>query len=166
MPYYVKLTYDDDTSFPLECPYCHKRNADRFRKISIKERISLFKKMESNHRTIQLPICEECQGKARLYTFFAIIMYCLIVGLIIALFVAEPLQGISWIDRSQYFGVGLLTFFAMIWLKSLHLKRFKVRFATKENYNVVTNHNRYAHSLALRNKTEPVKKLFILRPLK
>jgi len=157
MPYYIKLTYDKNTSFPLECPHCHTRNADRFRKISIKEHVPLFQKIERNHHSIQLPICEECQGKARLYTFFAIVTYVGIVAVIIALFTAESFQGLGWIDRSIYLGVGLLSLFAMIWLRSLYLKRFNVRFATKESYSVVTNSYRYAHLLALRNKTKLVK---------
>lgn len=165
MPYFIKLPFAEETSFPSICPYCFKEEVQRFIKVTKTEYKPLFSKEEVEKKTIQLPLCSDCIGRGHQYIFFAVLIYLTLIVFIVGLFMFEPLMQLSWKERGIYLSGGLLMFFLTLRFKKRHLKRFRVKFVTPESYTVVTPNKEYAYALAQRNHTKVVKKWFLLKPL-
>lgn len=165
MPYYVKLNFNEDTSFPPLCPYCNKEEFERFREIVQKEYKPPFSKDEVEEKKVKLPICRSCIDRGHRYILFAGIFYLALCSVIVAMFIYPPLTELSWQERSIYLGITLLLYFLTLRFRKGHLKKFRVKFITEDSYTVVTKNKEYAYSLAQRNHTEVVKKWYLMKPL-
>lgn len=165
MPYYVKLTFAEETSFPSKCPYCFKEDVQRFIKVTKADYKPLFSKEKVEKRTVQLPLCSDCIGRGHQYIFFAVLIYMALIAFVVGLFMFQPLTQLGWRERGICLCSGLFIFFLTLHFKKSHLRKFRVKFVTPDSYTVVTKNKEYAHSLALLNHTEVVRKWFLMKPL-